>query len=604
MSEWLHQFWYFAFKSPKYWGRGPASWHASELNFPTIVPQRSTPIASPFTSSEVRSPPVFRIQSPGEKSGRLPTPSALCRWSVHCSKEQLAFEDDEGMISEFERLSLQDRQGEDPADESTWKPWPTEWLQRPYHQRLHEAVSTNECSDIAAECLPVALPRALQQDDRADVLQEEGLGFAIMAGNADLVEDLIERIPKSHRFKTYPLHLALSYLNGSKTCCLIVDSLLERFPLLASSVNHLGYSVLDSLMLTLLKSHTSLAPGAVDAALRGDKSFPGQEIDMCGRWDVESDCYRQLLQSGITSIPDEWKHKFCNTSIQTICHCLDAISERDFQPFWGLSNLFSLHCENCGLQMKLSWLHIPVLIAFKLAEVGFEAEDLIGVIAILSNVLQVYYGVFNPSKTDPDEIMSLVEQPCEYVPLSIYNEFLLDNTGSGKDHCCHRRMSAFEFSDSITREQTNKWATQTKTGWEIIWHILRIAINGEEPEEIRYETCAEHGFFELNPNLAELWGAVHAEFLTYRRLNDSDSWTSPNLDLQAVLHSLACGNDLSAGPITDIPLMKTICNCGMFSGNWHWTTAEDASAEYFSNLGNDYDKIQIISPPKRILQLL
>ena len=286
------------------------------------------------------------------------------------------------MISASEQLSLRDRQGEDARDPRTWKAWPAEWHERSSSQRLSEAAISDECTTVGNEVVPVALASIFKNLEATGVLKEEALGFAIMAGNFDLVEELVNKLPYNYVFRTYPLHLATSYLNGYRTCCLTIDTLLNERPQLALQKNYLGHSTLDNLILTVIKSHTSLSPNLVDSAFAKDGRYSGQEIDICGRWDVESDCYRQLLESGMSSIPLEWKHKFCHTSVQVICYSFSSLLRNDFTPLFQHPNLFVLRCENCDEAMRLSWLHLPVLLAISLAEFGRKDEDLFGVIAI------------------------------------------------------------------------------------------------------------------------------------------------------------------------------------------------------------------------------
>jgi|SRR6266516_104831 len=108
----------------------------------------------------------------------------------------------------------------------------------------------------------------------------------------------------------YPLHLATSYLDGSSACCTIFDAIAHSGLAKVTDVNNLNHTVFDNLMIAILKSHTSMLPGAVDNGLREEKRFPGEEIDICERWDADSECVRALITAGISPIPFEWKHNF------------------------------------------------------------------------------------------------------------------------------------------------------------------------------------------------------------------------------------------------------------------------------------------------------
>ena len=69
-----------------------------------------------------------------------------------------------------------------------------------------------------------------------------------------------------------------------------------------------------------------------------------------------------------------------------------------------------------------------------------------------------------------------------------------------------------------------------------------------------------------------------------------------------MLESLQKGTDISAGPVTDVPLMAPICNCGKyFKDCWDCPNEGRACSQYVSNLGNDYRKLQVIPPPEIIM---
>jgi hypothetical protein len=67
--------------------------------------------------------------------------------------------------------------------------------------------------------------------------------------------------------------------------------------------NELGHTVLDNLMISILKSHTDCLPGTVDEAFNKQKRFSGEEVDICGRWDADSAHIRTLLARGESRIP-------------------------------------------------------------------------------------------------------------------------------------------------------------------------------------------------------------------------------------------------------------------------------------------------------------
>jgi len=97
-------------------------------------------------------------------------------------------------------------------------------------------------------------------------------------------------------------------------------------------VNPLGHTVLDTLMMGILKSHTSCSPFIVDDRLAKDKRFVGEDLDVCGRWDADSPCIRKLLSEGHLAIPPDWKHMFCHTSAQALCHSIGTLFGAKFAP--------------------------------------------------------------------------------------------------------------------------------------------------------------------------------------------------------------------------------------------------------------------------------
>ena len=590
MAHWLHQFWYFAYKTAKHWGRGPRSWNALELNFPILRHPTVTPIDSPQAFDSNVGPFVEGRRKADGPSDSLPMPSSICRWSVHCSPNALVWNDDIDTLPSGSSNSDQ----VDPMNESTWKDWPSAWWETPYHQQLTDGLESNDFSTVGEEELPVSLSQLSSGDHQKKSIREDSLGFAIMAGNIDLVSTIARDLSHDEVEKLYPLHLATSYLNGAKTCCLVFDSLLARVPSLATSSNHLGHTVLDNLMLTVLRSHTSLAPGDIDPALKGSRRFPGEEVDICGRWDVDSNCYRQLVSTGHVSIPFRWKHKFCHTSVQAICHCMTTFTLRNSRVMSRKSNLFTQYCGRCGLKLQLSLPHLIVVIAVKLAESGCADEDLFGVIAVLLQVLQI--DLPSPLGTD-----------CDYLPFDLSYDTLSSETNADPTNCHHRKMDAFEFANSMPSERVQRWPIETQLGWKVICHVLRVThlhyhnlIGDKRVGEV---SGCEHGLLRRDQQSAKLWGAVQAEFLTYRRFQESDPWLSPNFSMQAVVDSFDRDVDLSAGPLTDIPLMKDVCDCGLFDKGFDYPTSEDVSTEYISNLGNDYERLQIIQPPSTIMEV-
>lgn len=157
-------------------------------------------------------------------------------------------------------------------------------------------------------------------------------------------------------------------------------------------------------------------------------------------------------------------------------------------------------------------------------------------------------------------------------------------------------VSVVEFANSLPKERVSQWSDRVKRGWNIIWHVLDLSdLQHMEAEEC--DVCFEYNSPRMVTDLTILGGAVEAEWLTYRRLSNSDPWISRDFDMEAVLKSLEAGTGLSAGPMTDIPLMKHLCQCGWFAKDSFFPRAEDVCRDYISILGDNYDMMRIQSPP-------
>jgi hypothetical protein len=147
--------------------------------------------------------------------------------------------------------------------------------------------------------------------------------------------------------------------------------------------NH-KHTVLDNLMITILKSHTNCPPVTVDDNWAKLKRFTGEEMDICGRWDADSPCIRELFAEGLATVPIEWKHIFCHTSAQAIFHSIGRMFGPMFAPSINTpSGLFRKTCQACRMDLILSPLHSLVLIAFHLATSGCQGENLFEMLACL-----------------------------------------------------------------------------------------------------------------------------------------------------------------------------------------------------------------------------
>ena len=403
----------------------------------------------------------------------------------------------------------------------------------------------------------------------------------------------------------YPFHLAVTYLDGSRTCCDILEGLLEHFPqsIRKLYVNDRGHTVLDQLMIAILKAHTSCLPSVVDVVFKKEKRFEGEDVDVCGRWDADSDCVRQLLAKGRSTIPFEWKHMFCHTSIQSICHCIESIvqftggSELINAP----SGLFLRHCLHCGLKLQLLPLHTLILVGLHLSRSGCENENLFGILACLLCLLS--YGA-NPLLKAKISVKALLD----------------DDQG---DNCTHEELNPAELAEKASSKLKSKWSEEINTGWQIICNILRqsqaewnarsskrcstsnedemstdeISTDEEASHQLALPICYHNNykrhenFFGANKILAPLWAAVQTELLTYRRLEVGDEWTSPNFNMHTLSKTLIDRGEVEIALLRN-KMMKPFYDCGLFLLN-KTADSEDVSAYYFSNM-DDWNRTTFI----------
>jgi hypothetical protein len=585
-STWLYQFWIFSFRTAKYWGRGPRDWTADNLGFTT--PQGPTSIPSPHTPGMIAPSPDVAMDS--NPAGGMLKPSPLCRWSIHVQHQ------------DYMRIPSPDPESPNPQEDANWAKWPESWEIPSFEERLRNGLESNDFSNIKTDQLPLAVPQIARAAKRSpNELLEESLGFAIMAGNENLVEDLAIKVKVADAVvdisELYPYHLATSYLHGSKSCCNILDRLCTvlpfKFRIRELYVNRLGHTVLDNLMIAILKAHTSTLPGNVDDALKRENRFAGEEVDICGRWDADSDCFRALLASGRSSVPFEWKHKFCHTSVQSICHCIEVIG------FHGgyldvPSGLFLRYCSHCGRKLQLLPLHTLVLTAFQLAQFGCEGEDLFGIVACLLCLLHILNGAHDPAEISVE--MLLGEEQSSY--------------------CCHEEVTPLELAEKVPTSIRDKWPRKVKTGWRIFCHILRNAQENDEGQDSDWEDdgdvveayesfdgrcdwhCNDSDIMNTlwgSTYLGHIWAAIQTEMLTYRRLEEYDPWTSENFDMDDLLKSLEAGVRPSVGYI-EKQMMRPYCNCGRFQGTLGMALREEAAASYFSNL-DDWNRTTFTEVP-------
>jgi hypothetical protein len=554
----------------------------------------------------------------------VPEPPSLCRWSIH--KEEL-----------WDVSEEQDSELDPPSD---------------YLEELACELENNNFSDISAEKMPIDIHQIVKAVQRSPkIILLEALGFSIISRNIQLVQELCEDVRECNLGigDLYPFHLATSYLDGSGTCCLLLDVLIRELPersLTELYVNELNHTVLDNLMISILKSHTSLPPEAVDSGWRHEKGFAGQEVDVCGRWDADSECVRLLQAHQDGPIPLAWKHKFCHTSAQTICHCINTLFHTVPSPnIDAVSGLFLKRCSKCGHKLQLYPLHTLILTALAVAQQNHPGEDLFGILACLLCLL--YHGA-NPFLTAPISFSALLDRPST-------------------EQCDHKKMDPAELARRLATSYFSTWPDGVRTGWQILCFVLQSSrtawtiryprlkdrhensksrpgrsnsgershihdkmdldhditgtsetgsddINSDEAgidnegsmlhinDSFRLYCCLDNpkgNFFGSNGTLGTLWAAIQTELLTYRRRTQNDPWISDKFDMCELHRKFSVGGQMGIRLVKG-KMMKTFCTCGTF----HYidticVTEKQACAFRFTNL-EDWYGTTFLSAPSRV----
>ena len=592
VSNWLHQFWLFAFKTAKHWGKGPTDWTAEILHFDEYHCRRTIVDSNPTTPGDMATPASHSSSRSHERhvpGVSVPAePPSLCRWSIHC--KSIDYE----IIPSPPNSTLQPF---DIENEQTWPDWPMELEDQRFPEKLCSNLENNDFSNIPPGDLPIDNRQVAEAARRSpDEMLKESFGFCIMSRNEDLLLRLLKKSQdKLRKMDFHPFHLAASFLDGSKACCGIFELLSGFLPIRTWFVNDMGHTIFDQLMLTILKAHSSCSPSFASDVFNKSKQYEGEEVDACGQWDADSDCIRQRLATGIPGVPFEWKHMFCHTSAQTICHCI----ELTFDPGAGAdvnaeSGLFTKRCMQCGLKLQLLPLHSLLMVGYLLSSFGCEGETLFGIIACLLSLLS--YG------SDPR------------LEANVSLDFILSDDESME--CNHQKMDPGMFAEQVFTTFRKSWPTMLLDSWQVIIQILKRSQaarrpqssfsrtsqeewdgdqgvdEGEEPETISHEDpllpcrwCEDYEKYQPDKILASLRAAAQIELLTYRRLKEGDPWISTNFNIASLAQGLTYGNEVAIALVTD-GMMKPFCyHCGNFSDAVPGcVTIDDAAAYYFSNM--------------------
>jgi hypothetical protein len=441
-------------------------------------------------------------------------------------------------------------------------------------ESMHDSITHNTFAADPPELLPLSselISSSVQENP--DILLVDAWRMAIMAGNSDLLwkmfdehgEEAPDEIERIH-----PLHLAATYMSGATSCCLVFHEL--PFYLGASfafhhNIDDMGHTILDTLMLTILRSHTHVKPSEVSRSFHNTARFPGEEKDICGRWDVDTPAVREMLRRGHARTPGSWKHPFCHTSAQTICHSITAVFASPAAPRINItSGLFIRHCGNCGLELKLGPLHVLVMVALHIADARIAGETMFGALSVLVCLLKV----------GADASLSTM--------MSV--EVVLGQTLP--ETCHHTPQNAAELMESISRlGLVRRWNDDCQIGWKCLQQTLFMAqskksqvdnentINDKDDWVVSNFSCDAqnngdfHDWLRLpcgSPQLGLLWAAIQTELLTYRKVQSDDQWISENFNMSALCSFLTGDTANFCTPLVEQDLMKEHSICGWFDG--------------------------------------
>jgi hypothetical protein len=610
----------------KYWGRGPTAWTGGIVR---ILTTNNHDVTSPGAPACILSPSAAQSpESLPQAQGIVKPPTSLCRWTIHVRDLEYY----QPLLDPVQELD----DTFDALDASSWRPWSNEQRQgASLPQAMSDSLIESTFSSLPPEDLPIshqAVTESLQRDPRLLLL--DACKFAIMAGNVDAMTDLIENdegdVPDLRDI--HPFHLAAEHLDGGNTCCLVFSKLANNLDPKGYFVNQMDHTVLDSLLLSILRSHTNVSLNQVNPALAETARFPGEEKDICGRWDADTPAVQELLHHGYHRIPRPWKHPFCHTAVQAVCHSAIAL----FGPQHGpkidtaTSGLFVRRCVNCGLSLKLGPLHAIVVVAFYLAQMGMEGETLFGPLALLVCILRLGGDASLTANVSVDEIFGVTDleqcshgarkpmdlilavpsrlvhrwsEACQTGWRCILQTLLLAEKGSirgatGKTHPAKSTDGAFDISECDNRDRAEETGLERDTDFDS---------DTDTPPE--YGCCPDslsadfrHSADALdlpwgNGELGLLWATIQVEFLTYRRIKEGDPWISDRFPMRALLMWLEGEENEFRTEILSRHLMGEVSRCGWFDGqDFACPIAEEATREHIMNM-DVYDRTTFIARP-------
>ncbi|KAF5635753.1 hypothetical protein F52700_5064 [Fusarium sp. NRRL 52700] len=590
-----------SFALAKNWGRETI--HRNPTASLGLTPQTRNP-NSPWTPSaflNLSSGP----SSPAEVSNTTSIshpPTQLCKWSIHLTP--MSYQ----MDRHDEATSLPASQPPEHSESCS------------FVDSLHQSMASNDFTTTPKADLPLAhdlITRSLEE--HPSPLQFDAWKLAIMAANRDLLyqlwEDNENETPEGIE-AIHPFHLAAAFLNGGNQCCGVFSDLchiLEPSFAFYHNIDDHGHTILDAFLVAVLRSHTSIQPGTVSYGFHSPNRFPGEENDICGRWDAEAPVVRELFKQGYAQIPTRWKHPFCHTAVQAVCHSMIAIFASPASPNINTqSGLFVRRCTACGLELRLRPLHAVVVTAFYLAQLGMPGETLFGALAILVGLITLGGDVSIKANISVEEILR----------------------SSDAGECRHTLLSPLDLIQAVPGEVVEAWSESCRVGWGCLTEVLALALLQQEQapsvhshrsasplgdewpgtpasgcSEFSDHDCCwpmfqEHyhdNWLKLpcnKPRIGLLWASIQTELLTYRRIRDADSWISENFCMKALKVWLKEEDAQLSMPLIQNRMFKEHTPCGWFGDTkeFLFPTAEEVCTEYFMNM-DIYNRTSYIQQP-------
>ncbi|CAN9301898.1 unnamed protein product [Alternaria alternata] len=373
--------------------------------------------------------------------------------------------------------------------------------------------------------LPVAIPEIAKaaDEERSNELLLESLGFSIMSRNLYQVGQVLRQLNNKDIDPSplYPFHLATSFLDGSKSCCDVVyelahwDHSITGAQIHKTYLNEYGHTILDNLMITIIKAHTSAKPVVVDENLKDVARFVGEEVDICGRWDADSPCIRRLYAHGPTQ-------------------------GRDGEDLFGIlacALCFIFHGFNPSVRADVSVAALLSLDSF----VECDHVELTAAKLAKEIMAMPAFGIWNTKLRTGWIVLTGILRRCEAVHVVWARKENLNPELHGSND--PMRLTKPNDEDKI--------------------------IGSTEPDDMLryihlhdpYPPC-----FTGEKNVGTLWSSVQAEFLSYRRLNEGLGWTSQYFSMETLQEQLEKDQDLISGYVKH-NLLKAHCACHSF-GRW------------------------------------